>query len=124
MSIQRCCHIKLNGARCTMPAVNSKDFCFTHDIRRLRADMKPMAPPTTRYTEAPLFALRFPETYDDIVEISHSALDAFVRHQIDYRQLTTVSRHLELIRKSPGQPGLLPFLHRKSPKLFALQITH
>jgi len=100
MSVNRCCHVKLNGARCTMPTFNNNELCFSHDTRRIRARIKPCAPPTTHWTTAPLFELRYPETYEDIIDNGHSALDAFVRHQIDFRQLAVVTRHMELIRKS------------------------
>jgi hypothetical protein len=100
MSNQRCCHVKLNGARCTMATLHGKDLCFTHDMRLMRARTKPCPPPTTHWTTAPLFDLRYPETFEDIIANGHSALDAFARHQIDFRQLSAATRHMAMIQKS------------------------
>ena len=98
MSIQRCCHVKINGARCTMPAVNGAEFCYHHDSLRTLKRMRPQpAPP--KWLSTPLFHLRYPDNYEDLVFNSHLAIDAFARHEIDYRQLTAATRHFEMIRK-------------------------
>lgn len=98
MSVQRCCHVKMNGARCTMPAVNGNQFCYQHGTLRTLKRMRPMPTPP-KWLSTPLFSLRYPETYDDLVFNAHLALDAFVRHDIDFRQLTTVTHQIEVVRK-------------------------
>ena len=98
MSIQRCCHVKINGARCTMPAVNGAEFCYHHDTLRTLKRMRPQ-PPAPEQLSTLLFHLRYPDNYEDLVFNSHLAIDAFARHEIDYRQLTAATRHFEMIRK-------------------------
>ena len=95
----RCCHVKLNGARCTMPAVNGNEFCFHHIQLRTVRKRKPIAPDYTKFVKAPFFSIRLPETYEDLVVISYLALDAFSRYSIDYKQFSTITRQLELVRR-------------------------
>ena len=98
MSIQRCCHVRINGARCTMPAVNGDEFCYHHSTLRTLKRMRPK-PTLPKWLSTPLFHLRYPDNYDDLLFNAHLALDAFARHEIDFRQLTTITHQIEMVRK-------------------------
>lgn len=98
MSVQRCCHVRINGARCTMPAVNGAEFCYHHQTLRTFKMMRPQPTPP-KWLSTPLFRLRYPDDYNDLIFNAHLALDAFARHDIDHRQLTTVVHQIETVRK-------------------------
>ena len=119
MPATRCCHIRLNGARCTMPAIDGKDFCFNHDRLRVRARSKPCPPPTTHWTSTPLVDFHVPETRDDILDSLYCATDAFARHMIDHRQLAVLGKQMELmlrtIRENERQKEKIRQLEQEPP---------
>jgi hypothetical protein len=90
MDNQRCTHLRINGARCAMPAVHGKDLCFTHEARYMRLRSKPSLPNT--FAQAPLVGFIYPEDHDSILENIHSICRAMDQSTIDYRNASVMER--------------------------------
>jgi hypothetical protein len=90
----RCCHIKQNGARCTMPALHSSELCYAHHQRQERMRRKPRAPQWSDH-QVPIVLFNYMEDHASILSNLNAAADAFARHDIDYRQLSAITRFFE-----------------------------
>ena len=86
----RCCHLRLNGARCTMPALRGKEFCCDHE-RRLRRSKpaKPCYP--SSYATAPLVGFAYMEDHTSILHNLNAILEAFNASTIDHRHVGTLT---------------------------------
>ncbi len=88
----RCQHLTLNGARCTAPALNDKEFCYTHHYRRLRrARNRQPCLPDTRDVAGPLVTFVYMDDLASVMDNINSIAQAFAEHSIDHRQLGSLT---------------------------------
>jgi hypothetical protein len=97
----RCCHLRLNGARCTMPSLRGKTLCYDHDRRERRERFKPHLPEL--FPTAPLLSFAYMEDHASILNNINSIADAFARHAIDYRQVGPLTRLMQTALKTLRQ---------------------
>jgi len=90
MTITRCTHLRINGARCTMPAANGKDLCFTHESRLLRMRQRP-TPPST-FVTMPLVSFVYPEDHDAILDNVYAIARSYDQGMIDDRKAAIMDR--------------------------------
>ena len=90
MAVTRCTHLRINGARCTMPAVNGKDLCFEHEYRLARLRAKPALPST--FVTVPLVSFVYPEDHDCILDNVHAISRALGESIINDRTASLMDR--------------------------------
>ena len=90
----RCCHVKQNGARCTMPALHGHQLCCAHYQRQERLRRQPRAPQWSDHM-VPIVLFNYMEDHASILANLNAAADAFARHDIDFRQLSAITRFFE-----------------------------
>jgi hypothetical protein len=90
MAVTRCTHLKINGARCTMPAVYNKDLCFHHESRLLRLRSRPTLPST--FATVPLVSFVYPEDHDCILENVHAIPRSLAHSEINDRTASVMDR--------------------------------
>lgn len=90
---ERCAHVRVNGARCTMPALKDSNLCYQHHQRRLLRALKPMPP--DYWCQTPLVAFVEMEDLRGILYNLNATADAFARHAIDYRQVSAINRLMQ-----------------------------
>ena len=91
-SLQRCRHLSLSGARCTMPAQYNKEFCFNHNHRRFMARSRrgPILPSTSDL-RVPLVTFVCMEDMQSVMENINSIAQAFALSNIDHRQVSSLT---------------------------------
>ena len=90
MSFARCTHLRINGARCAMPAANGGELCYDHESRRLRLRARPSLP--SSFPTVPLVGFVYPEDHAAILENIHAISRALSLGEIDYRQASVMDR--------------------------------
>lgn len=86
----RCTHLRTDGARCTMIAVNGNELCFYHESRLMRMRARP-CPPST-FATVPLVSFIYPEDHGAILENVHAIARALARGDIDARIASVMDR--------------------------------
>jgi len=97
----RCTHLRLNGARCAMPALRGNDLCFQHDHRRTLARRKPFYPDPS--PTAPLVSFLYMEDHIGILHNLNEIARAFSRSEIDHRQVTALTYLMQTCLKTLRQ---------------------
>lgn len=95
----RCCHIRTNGARCTMPALYGKNLCYDHFRRQQLQFKKPVLPEGC----APLVSFAYMEDHHSILQNLNAIADAYARCFIDYRAASAANRLMLTALKTLAQ---------------------
>ena len=77
-----------------MPALHGKELCYSHFQRQERMRRKPRAPQWSD-NQVPLVLFNYMEDHASILSNLNAAADAFARHDIDYRQLSSITRFFQ-----------------------------
>jgi hypothetical protein len=102
----RCRRVHLNGARCTMPSNHGGDLCYNHERRsRLTRVRRPILPDTE--VMAPLVSFAYMEDHASILHNLNAIAQAFARHQIDHRQVGTLTYLMQTCLKTLRQMNQL-----------------
>lgn len=96
----RCRYTRINGARCTMPTLNGHDLCYQHQERKRLALLKPPALPDAA---APLVAFVYMDDHTSILANMNAVAEAFANRQIDFRQVTALTRLMQTCLKTLAQ---------------------
>ncbi|MGD0368889.1 MAG: hypothetical protein ABSA94_15640 [Acidobacteriaceae bacterium] len=98
----RCRRVHLNGARCTMPAKHGGEVCYNHE-RHLRAvrRVRPILPDTTPLS--PLVSFVYMEDHASILHNLNAIALSFAHHQIDHRQVGTLTYLMQTCLKTLRQ---------------------
>lgn len=102
--VGRCRHVKLNGARCTMPIRPNRELCFDHDRRReahRRRRFITAVPEASAL--APLVSFVQLEDHTSVLENLNAIAMAFAHHQIDHRQVGSLTFLMQTALKTLRQ---------------------
>jgi outer membrane biosynthesis protein TonB len=97
----RCRHLTLGGARCTMPTLYGKDLCYQHGHRDKVLRVKPAV--TDNFPLAPIVTFAYMEDHDSVLANINAIADAFSRHAIDFRQVTALTYLMQTALKTLAQ---------------------
>jgi hypothetical protein len=97
----RCRYTRINGARCTMPALDGHDLCFQHQQRKRQARLKPILPEPN--TAGPLVSSVYMEDHAAVLANLNAIAEAFARHSIDHRQVETLTYLMQTCLKTLRQ---------------------
>jgi hypothetical protein len=97
----RCRHLTLGGSRCTMPTLYGKDLCHQHGHRDKVLRVKPAV--TDNFPLAPIVCFDYMEDHLSILANINAIADAFSRHAIDHRQVTSLTYLMQTALKTLKQ---------------------
>lgn len=97
----RCHHLTLAGARCTMPTLYGRNLCYRHGHRDKVLRIKPQAP--DKFPIAPMVSFVFMEDHESIMVNLNAIADAFSRHAIDHRQVSSLTYLMQTALKTLAQ---------------------
>ncbi len=118
----RCQHLTLNGARCTAPALNDKDFCFDHHYRRIRrARNRQPWHPGDREVAGPRVTLVYMEDPASVIENINLIAQAFAEHSIDHRQVGSLTYLMNTALKALNH---MSKLEKTRPDDMPTRVTH
>ncbi len=118
----RCQHLTLNGARCTAPALNDKDFCFDHHYRRIRrARNRQPWHPGDREVAGPRVTLVYMEDPASVMENINLIAQAFAEHSIDHRQVGSLTYLMNTALKALNH---MSKLEKPRPEDMPTRVTH
>jgi hypothetical protein len=97
----RCRRIHLSGARCTMPSNRGGDLCYNHERRHRAERFRPALSDTTPLP--PLVSFVYMEDHASILHNLNAIAQSFARHQIDHRQVGTLTYLMQTCLKTLRQ---------------------
>lgn len=97
----RCRYTRINGARCSMPALNGHELCFQHLERKRQAQRKPV--PSDPKASGPLVNLVHMDDHASVLANLNAVAEAFVYGLIDHRQLSALTRLMQTCLKTLHQ---------------------
>lgn len=97
----RCRYTRINGARCSMPALNGHELCFQHLERKRQAQRKPV--PSDPKATGPLVNLVHMDDHASVLANLNAIAEAFVYGLIDHRQLSALTRLMQTCLKTLHQ---------------------
>jgi hypothetical protein len=103
----RCRYTRINGARCTMPALNGHDLCFQHQQRKRQAQRKPV--PSDPKAPGPLVNLVYMDDHTSVLANLNAIAEAFAYGLIDHHQLGALTRLMQTCLKTLHQKHELSF---------------
>jgi len=87
----RCRYIRINGARCTIPALKGHDLCFDHQRRKLHKTRLLKAALPETFATIPLVGFAWVEDHASILHNINVIVEALARSAIDLRQAATMN---------------------------------
>ncbi len=112
----RCRHLRINGARCTCPALKNREFCFEHQYRKTRKTRGLKASLPESFATAPLVAFAWAEDHASILHNINIIVEALARSVIDLRQAATLNSLQRTALKTLRQMHDLESLHAKESR--------
>ena len=97
----RCRYTRINGARCSMPALNGHDLCFQHQQRKRQAQRKPA--PSDPKAPGPLVNLVYMDDHTSVLANLNAIAEAFAYGLIDHRQVSALTRLIQTCLKTLHQ---------------------
>jgi hypothetical protein len=97
----RCRYTRINGARCSMPALNGHDLCYEHHERKRQAQRKPV--PSDPKASGPLVHLVYMDDHTSVLANLNAVAEAFAYGHIDHRQLSALTRLMQTCLKTLHQ---------------------
>ena len=97
----RCRYTRINGARCSMPALNGHDLCFEHQQRKRQAQRKPA--PSDPKAPGPLVNLVYMDDHTSVLANLNAIAEAFAYGLIDHHQLSALTRLIQTCLKTLRQ---------------------
>lgn len=98
----RCRYTRINGARCTMPALNQGELCFEHEQRKRLSRLKRLALPEPN-AAGPLVSFAYMDDHASILANLNAIVHAFTNHQIDFRQVSALTYLMQTCLKTLRQ---------------------
>ena len=97
----RCRYTRINGARCSMPALNGHDLCFEHQQRKRQVQRKPA--PSDPKAPGPLVNLVYMDDHTSVLANLNAIAEAFAYGLIDHRQVSALTRLIQTCLKTLRQ---------------------
>jgi len=97
----RCRRVHLNGARCTMPSNRGGELCYNHELRHRAERFRPALSDATPLP--PLVDFVYMEDHASILHNLNAIAQSFSRHQIDHRQVGTLTYLMQTCLKTLRQ---------------------
>ena len=111
----RCRYTRINGARCTMPALNGHELCYQHQQRKRHAQRKPV--PSDPKAPGPLVNLVYMDDHTSVLANLNAVAEAFAYGLIDHRQVGALTRLMQTCLKTLHQKHELRFEEEGSGKV-------
>jgi len=97
----RCRRVHLNGARCTMPSNRGGELCYNHELRHRAERFRPALSDATPLP--PLVDFVYMEDHASILHNLNAIALSFAHHQIDHRQVGTLTYLMQTCLKTLRQ---------------------